>query len=129
MASSYSGSRLMAASRFLMPSSTSGPLVAASSARTLLSVSGPRSSGFMPISARASIGVAYKLDTTGHETVLYSFTGGADGAYPVGVIRDSAGNLYGTTDSGGAANSGVVYKLDTAGHETVLYRFTGGADG
>src|ERR1017187_3277131 len=78
----------------------------------------------------ANAGVVYKLGTTGHETVLYSFTGGADGGYPVaGVIRDSAGNLYGTTYYGGTANAGVVYKLDTTGHETVLYTFTGGADG
>ena len=35
---------------------------------------------------------------SGNETVLYSFTGGADGGYPLaGVIRDSKGNLYGTT--------------------------------
>src|ERR1039458_557267 len=78
----------------------------------------------------ASAGVVYKLDTTGHETVLYSFTGGADGGQPAaGVIRDSAGNFYGTTYYGGTANAGVVYKLDTTGHETVLYSFTGGADG
>src|ERR1022692_3387487 len=74
-------------------------------------------------------GVVYKLDRAGQETVLYSFTGGADGGYPhAGVIRDSAGNLYGTTPFGGTG-SGVVYKLDTAGQETVLYAFTGGADG
>jgi uncharacterized repeat protein (TIGR03803 family) len=61
--------------------------------------------------------------------VLHSFTGGADGGYPyAGVIRDSAGNLYGTTISGGAANKGVVYKLDSAGQETVLYSFSGGAN-
>ena len=71
-------------------------------------------------------GVVYKLDTAGHETVLYSFTGGTDGGYPrAGVIRDSAGNLYGTTDLGGTAGAGVVYRLDTAGNETVLYSFTG----
>src|ERR1017187_10025179 len=75
-------------------------------------------------------GVVYKLDTTGHETVLYSFTGGADGGYPsAGVVGDSAGNLYGTTFSGGTANAGVVFRLDQTGHETVLYSFTGGADG
>jgi uncharacterized repeat protein (TIGR03803 family) len=78
----------------------------------------------------ANQGVVYKVDTTGHETVLYSFTGGADGGWPeAGVIRDSAGNLYGTTTSGGALHKGGVYKLDTAGLETVLYSFTGGADG
>jgi len=81
-------------------------------------------------------GVVFKLDTTGTETVLYSFTGGADGANPsAGLIRDAAGNLYGTTPNGGIFNStctagcGVVFKLDTAGKETVLYSFTGGADG
>ena len=62
--------------------------------------------------------------------MLYSFTGGTDGGIPwVVLIRDSAGNLYGTTASGGASNAGVVFKLDTAGNETVLYSFTGGADG
>jgi uncharacterized repeat protein (TIGR03803 family) len=82
----------------------------------------------------SSYGVVYKLDTAGQETVLHSFSGGADGGYPnAGVVLDSAGNLYGTTSGGGMANglagAGVVYELDTAGQETVLYSFTGGADG
>jgi uncharacterized repeat protein (TIGR03803 family) len=78
----------------------------------------------------SNAGVVYELDTAGHETVLYSFTGGADGAFPeAGVIRDSAGNLYGTTTRGGTEDQGVVYKLDTVGQETVLYSFGGGADG
>ena len=63
----------------------------------------------------ANAGVVFKLDTAGHETVLYSFTGGADGANPNGgVIRDSAGNLYGTTYNGGTSGAGVVFKLDTS---------------
>jgi uncharacterized repeat protein (TIGR03803 family) len=74
-------------------------------------------------------GVVYKLDTTGTETVLYRFTGGANGAYPSGVIRDSAANLYGTTGGGGASGYDAVFMLDTTGTETVLYSFTGGADG
>ena len=78
----------------------------------------------------ASVGVGYKLDAAGQETVLHSFTGGTDGEYPyAGVTRDSAGNLYGTTQGGGTGNAGVVYKLDTTGQETVLYSFSGGADG
>jgi len=78
----------------------------------------------------ANAGVVYRLDAQGNETVLYSFTGGADGANPyAGVILDSAGNLYGTTYNGGQANAGLVYELDAAGHETVLYSFTGGTDG
>jgi uncharacterized repeat protein (TIGR03803 family) len=75
-------------------------------------------------------GVVFKIDTSGNETVLYSFTGGADGGGPLaGVILDSKGNLYGTTNGGGASNAGVVFKVDTSGDETVLYSFTGGADG
>lgn len=75
-------------------------------------------------------GVVFKLNRTGKETVLYTFTGGADGGQPwAALIRDSAGNLYGTTNGGGAWGYGVVFKLDTNGNETVLYSFTGGADG
>ena len=64
-------------------------------------------------------------------TVLYSFAGGADGAHPYsGLIRDGAGNLYGTTSQGGDLGDwGTVFKLDTTGKDTVLYSFTGGADG
>jgi uncharacterized repeat protein (TIGR03803 family) len=77
-------------------------------------------------------GVVFKLDMTGAETVLHSFTGGADGGYPnAGLVRDSAGNLYGTALEGGiitgacgVGGCGVVFKLDTSGIETVLYRFT-----
>jgi uncharacterized repeat protein (TIGR03803 family) len=86
--------------------------------------------GTTKLGGTAGAGVVYKLDATGHKTVLYSFTGGADGGTPVaGVIRDSAGNLYGTTVYGGTAGAGVVYKVDATGHETVLHSFTGGADG
>lgn len=78
----------------------------------------------------AGFGVVYKLDPSGHETVLYSFKGGADGGYPAGgVIRDLAGNLYGTGWYGGAFNEGVMFKIDTSNKETVLYSFTGHADG
>jgi len=75
-------------------------------------------------------GVAFKLDATGAETVLHSFTGGQDGRFPyASLIMDDAGNLYGTTLDGGPQDLGVVFKLDTEGNETVLYRFAGGADG
>ncbi|MGC9948411.1 MAG: choice-of-anchor tandem repeat GloVer-containing protein [Bryobacteraceae bacterium] len=75
-------------------------------------------------------GVVYKLDPAGRETVLHSFTGSPDGAYPTaGVIRDSAGNLYGATPWGGASGGGVVYKVDPSGQETVLYSFNAVAGG
>ena len=69
------------------------------------------------------------------EAVLYSFTGGADGANPyyADVIFDKAGNLYGTTVGGGANNLGVVFELSPNGSggwtETVLHSFAGGIDG
>src|ERR1700685_2005705 len=75
-------------------------------------------------------GGVFKVAPDGTETVLYSFTGGADGAFPISaLVRDSAGNLYGTTTQGGSAGAGVVFKLDASGTETVLHNFTGGKDG
>lgn len=74
-------------------------------------------------------GIVFKVDTTGKETVLYSFTGRSDGGSSFApLIRDAAGNLYGTTQGGGTGY-GVVFKLNTTGTETVLHTFTGGADG
>jgi len=72
------------------------------------------------------------------ETVLHTFTGGSDGAHPIGgLILDSVGNLYGTTSVGGLATTcvpagdcGTVFELTpTSGGgwtETVLYGFKGG---
>jgi len=78
----------------------------------------------------AGCGTVFKVDAAGAETILYNFTGGADGGYPAeGLIRDSAGNLYGTGLLGGTSGGGVVFKLDTAGTLTVLHSFTSGADG
>jgi len=68
-------------------------------------------------------GVVFKLTPTTSgpltETVLHSFTGGTDGRYPYrsGVVLDSAGNVYGTTEEGGKLSDcsgvgcGVVYKI------------------
>jgi uncharacterized repeat protein (TIGR03803 family) len=49
------------------------------------------------------------------EKVLYSFADTPDGANPVnGVITDAAGNIYGTTYSGGTTGNGAVYELSPA---------------
>ena len=78
----------------------------------------------------AGNGTVFKLDATGTETILYSFIGGTDGGFPYGgLVQDAVGNLYGTTQFGGASGWGVVFKLDPSGTETVLYSFTGGTDG
>ena len=79
----------------------------------------------------SDMGTVFRLETTGTETVLYSFRGKPlDGAHPrAGLVRDAAGNLYGTTLEGGASDKGTVFKLDTTGAETVLHSFTGVPDG
>jgi uncharacterized repeat protein (TIGR03803 family) len=72
------------------------------------------------------------------ETILYDFTGGADGAHPVALlVADSAGNLYGTTSTAGEAGCGcgTVFELTrpaagaTAWSLTVLHSFLGAPDG
>ncbi len=81
---------------------------------------------------QAEEGTVFKLDTSGTETVLYSFTGN-DGANPYAALaRDQHGNLYGTTSVGGAFSSGKVFKLthfSGGWKESALYTFTGGIDG
>jgi uncharacterized repeat protein (TIGR03803 family) len=86
-------------------------------------------------------GVVFELSPDGAgdwaEKVLYDFKGspGDDGATPhATLVFDRAGNLYGTTVSGGASsNFGIVFKLAPTSQgqwtETVLHRFTGGTDG
>lgn len=64
-------------------------------------------------------------------TVLYSFTGGlSDGGVPYGsLVRDSQGNLFGTTTRGGARGFGTVFKLASgASTVTVLHAFAGQRD-
>jgi uncharacterized repeat protein (TIGR03803 family) len=67
---------------------------------------------------------------TGAETVVYAFTGAADGAGPKAGLIDFNGLLYGTTQQGGADNVGTVFAVNPAtGAETTVYTFTNGADG
>ncbi len=63
-------------------------------------------------------------------TVLHSFTGPPDGAFPSAeLLMDAAGNRYSTTSDGGIFGFGTVFKLDPSGNETVPYSFKGGSDG
>ena len=85
-------------------------------------------------------GTVFQLTPTPNgwvHTVLYSFTGGADGGEPYkGVTLDREGNLYGTAVTGGSGSCeggcGVVYKLTNSGGtwtQSVIHAFTGGDDG
>jgi len=89
-----------------------------------------------------AFGTVFKLSPSGGgwtENILYSFNGPPDGASPFGgVIFDSSGNLYGTTNGGGSVQHcgyygcGTVYQLTRAGSgwtDTVLYTFEDGIDG
>lgn len=82
-------------------------------------------------------GVVFEVSPSGSgwtETVLYTFTGGADGGEPLaGLAIDDKGDLYGTTAIGGAYGYGTIFVLSPNGRggwtESVLYSFAGGTDG
>ena len=81
-------------------------------------------------------GVVFELSPTSSGwtyTVLYSFTGAADGGTPwTGVTFDASGNLYGTTVNGGNYGFGVVFEMSpnssSGWSEHVIHHFTNGAD-
>jgi uncharacterized repeat protein (TIGR03803 family) len=81
-------------------------------------------------------GTVFALDLrTGKEKVLYAFTGGQGGAYPIASLINMGDTLYGTTVQGGIGCSGsggcgTLFAVDRkTGKETLLYSFAGGADG
>lgn len=87
-----------------------------------------------------SSGTVFELSPSGSgwtHTVLYSFTGGADGGEPYkGVTLDTHGNIYGTAVTGGGGSCeggcGVIFKLTKSNGtwtQTVIHQFTGGSDG
>jgi uncharacterized repeat protein (TIGR03803 family) len=79
--------------------------------------------------------VAVPQSANGTATLLHSFTG-TQGAHPNGsLVADASGNLYGTTQAGGAGNAGTIFKLTkpvlSGGNWgfAVLHEFSGAADG
>jgi uncharacterized repeat protein (TIGR03803 family) len=70
---------------------------------------------------------------TAREVQIHAFGYGTDGAQPLGgVVRDAAGNLYGTTSLYGTLGNGTVFEEEWNGStwtESTLYNFTGGDDG
>ena len=107
-----------------------------------------QSGGLMKGRCYSNCGTVFELSpTSGGEwnyAQIYSLRGAeaGDGEQPdAGVILDSAGNLYGTTQIGGAMSKlpqcpvfgcGTVFELSPSSggwKETVLYKFSGGSDG
>lgn len=98
--------------------------------------------GTAQIGGAFGAGTVYELspkpDGKWRFSLLYTFTGGADGGNPLGtLVFDRAGNAYATASSGGVNGLGVVFELTPPSHpspgkeweEKVLYSFQGGSDG
>jgi uncharacterized repeat protein (TIGR03803 family) len=86
-------------------------------------------------------GVVFQLSPTSSgtwkEKTIYTFRSGGDGNWPLGLVVDSNGNLYGSTSSGGRGCNGflcgVVYRLrlskSNSWNEAILHNFESAEDG
>jgi uncharacterized repeat protein (TIGR03803 family) len=80
-------------------------------------------------------GTVYSITPSGTETVLHSFKGGKDSAYPQARLIVRNGTLYGTTahvygsQKCPGQGCGTVFSITPSGHETVLHEFAGSPDG
>jgi uncharacterized repeat protein (TIGR03803 family) len=71
-------------------------------------------------------GTVFEMTSSGVLTTRYSFTGGADGSNPWGgLVQSSDGNLYGTTQTGGAYGAGTVFQIAPTGGLATLAQFDG----
>jgi uncharacterized repeat protein (TIGR03803 family) len=81
----------------------------------ILAACGPANE-LRPQAASTGIAANRQRTTLPGEVALWSFTGGADGANPLGgVVADAAGNLYGAASDGGAHDYGTVFELTRSG--------------
>lgn len=71
-----------------------------------------------------NFGTAFEVTKTGTITDLYFFSGNStpDGIYPTPIVRDTAGNLYGTS-AYGVYGDGIVFKIGPTGQFTALHNF------
>ena len=93
--------------------------------------------GSAPAGGTYGYGILFEITMSGAYSILYNFTGGADGLTPRSPVVFKGGSLYGTTQAGGAGctwGCGVVFKFTPAkgkkaAKETVLHTFAGVPDG
>ena len=97
--------------------------------------------GSTGLGGTVGVGTVYELTPSGSgwtESILYNFLGGADGNGPRGAALDEAGNIYGSTGSGGNqecenhVGCGTVYELTRSGSgwtKTILHVFEQTTDG
>jgi len=68
-------------------------------------------------------GTVFKISTNGTLTTLYSFSGGNDGAGPVGgLVQATDGSFYGTTYNGGQGGAGTVFRLTVVGPPAPVFQ-------
>jgi uncharacterized repeat protein (TIGR03803 family) len=71
-------------------------------------------------------GTVFQITPTGTLTTLHTFctqTGCPDGSRPNQLVQGSDGNLYGTTQAGGASDGGTVFQITLTGDLTTLHSF------
>src|SRR5260370_15833081 len=71
-----------------------------------------------------NLGVVFRINTAGMESVIYSFDGTHGWAPEGGLTLASDGNFYGTTQVGGSNGLGVLFRITPGGTLTILYNLT-----
>jgi uncharacterized repeat protein (TIGR03803 family) len=75
-------------------------------------------------------GTVFRATMDGTVTLVHAFEGpiATGGGFPLSSIsQDAAGNMYGTTERGGALNQGAAWRISSAGQFSVLHSFVGTA--
>jgi uncharacterized repeat protein (TIGR03803 family) len=83
--------------------------------------------GTTGIGGNFDYGTVFRITDAGAETVLHSFSGGADGELPSASLTEgNDGSFYGTAPFGGSSGAGIIFRITPGGDEAVLYSFPGG---
>ena len=77
-----------------------------------------------------SYGTLFELKSKSTFSTLYNFGASGDAEFIFSdVVLDPKGNMYGTSEEGGADGTGTIWEVTSGGTESVLYSFTDGSDG